>query len=103
MQMLPTVAQQMRQKQGNKDKKTLVAPELYRVPYVRFVTERRVDMRSCPYDGVFLIPSGKNSRGWRPGNDNRYNSEPKTRSKISIAWWLVPAVVVWAASAVVFG
>ena len=61
-------------------------------------------MRSCPYDGVFLIPSGKKSRGWRPGNDNRYNPEQKSRlSKISIAWWLVPAVVVWGASALVFG
>jgi len=61
-------------------------------------------MRSCPYDGVFLIPSGRNSRGWRPGNDNRYNPEQKSGlSKISIAWWLVPCVVVWAASALVFG
>jgi len=59
-------------------------------------------MRSCPYDRVFLIPSVKDFRGWRPENDNRYNSELKTKSKISIAWWLVPAVVVWAASVVVF-
>jgi len=61
-------------------------------------------MRSCPYDRVFLIPSVKDFRGWRPGNDNRNSSEQKSRlSKISIAWWLVPAVVVWAASAAVFG
>ena len=61
-------------------------------------------MRSCPYDRVFLVPSVRDFRGWRPGNDNRHNLEQKSSlSKISIAWWLVPCVVVWAASALVFG
>ena len=94
--MLPLVAQQMRQKRGNPGKKALIAPELYRLPNVRFVTERRDEMRSCSYDHVFLIPS-------RPGNDNRRPEQKSGLSKISIAWWLVPCVVVWAASAVVFG
>ena len=59
-------------------------------------------MRSRPYDQVFLIPSVKGFRGWRPGNDNRHNPEQKIdEPKISIAWWLVPCVVVWAASALV--
>ena len=59
-------------------------------------------MRSCPYDRVFLVPSAKDFRGWRPGNDNRHNPEQKNGlSKISIAWWLVPCMVVWAASALV--
>ena len=59
-------------------------------------------MRSCPYDRVFLIPAGKDFRGWRQGNDNRHNSEQDhSLSKISIAWWLVPCVVVWLASALV--
>jgi hypothetical protein len=95
--MLPLVAQKMRQKLGNRGEKTLIAPELYLVPNVRFGTERRVEMRSCSYDRVFPISS-------RPGNDNRRNPEQKIGlSKISIAWWLVPAVVVWATSALVFG
>ncbi len=58
-------------------------------------------MRSCLYDRVFLVPSAKDYRGWRPGNDNRNPSAKSERSKISIAWWLVPCVVVWAASALV--
>jgi len=94
----------MRRKRGNRGEKALIAPELYLVPNVRFGTERRVEMRSCPYDGVFPISSAKDFRGWHPGNDNRHNSEEKSGlSKISIAWWLVPAVVVWATSALVFG
>ena len=59
-------------------------------------------MRSCPYDRVFLIPSAKGFRDWRPGNDNRHTPEQKSdMSKISIAWWLVPCMVVWAASALI--
>ena len=60
-------------------------------------------MRGCLYDRVFLVPTTKDFRGWRPGNDNRHNPAPKSESKISIAWWLVPCVVVWAASALVLG
>jgi len=61
-------------------------------------------MRSCLYDRVFIIPTTKDFRSWRPGNDNRHRLAPKSDgSKISIAWWLVPCVVVWAASALVFG
>jgi hypothetical protein len=58
-------------------------------------------MRSCLYDRVFLVPSAKNFRGWRPGNDNRNSSPKREPSKISIAWWLVPCMVVWAASALI--
>ena len=60
-------------------------------------------MRSCLYDRVFLVPATKDFRGWRPGNDNRRNPTPENEAKISIAWWLVPCVVVWAASALVLG
>ena len=58
-------------------------------------------MRSCLYDRVFLVPSAKDFRGWRPGNDNRNPSPKRESANISIAWWLVPCVVVWAASALV--
>ncbi|HKX36475.1 MAG TPA: hypothetical protein VJM79_07400 [Rhizorhapis sp.] len=58
-------------------------------------------MRSCLYDRA--VPSAKDFRGWHPGNDNRQKPAPKRGlSKISIAWWLVPCMVVWAASALVF-
>jgi len=60
-------------------------------------------MRSCSYDRVFLVPAAKTFGGWRPGNDNRHNPEQKDEgSKISIAWWLLPCMVVWAASVLVF-
>ncbi|HKU55345.1 MAG TPA: hypothetical protein VJP60_08260 [Rhizomicrobium sp.] len=58
-------------------------------------------MRSCLFDRV--VPAAKDCSGWRPGNDNRQKAAPKReQSKISIAWWLVPCMVVWAASALVF-
>lgn len=61
-------------------------------------------MRSSLYDRVFLVPTAKDLGGWRPGNDNRHNPEPTgKRSKISIAWWLLPCVLVWAVSVLVFG
>lgn len=61
-------------------------------------------MRSSLYDRVFLVPSAKDLGGWRPDNDNRHNLEPTSeRSKISIAWWLLPCVLVWAVSVLVFG
>lgn len=56
-------------------------------------------MRSCPYDQVFVVPSAKDFRGH--GNDNRNGSSKQERSKISIAWWLVPCMAVWAASALI--
>jgi hypothetical protein len=66
--------------------------------------ERRAEMRSCSYDHVFLVPTAKMFGGWRPGNDNRQKPTPKRElSRISIAWWLVPCVLVWAASALIFG
>lgn len=65
--------------------------------------ERRVIMSSCIYDRVFLVPPANDSFG-RRRDPNRYNPEPKEedKSKISIAWWLVPSVIVYmAASALV--
>lgn len=60
--------------------------------------EKRVVMSSCIYDRVFLVPSANDTRG-----PNRYSPELK-KSKISIAWWLVPSVIVYVAvSALVFG
>ena len=61
-------------------------------------------MRSCSYDRVFLVPTAKDFSGWHPGNDNRQKPAPeRDLSRISIAWWLVPCVLVWAASALIFG
>jgi hypothetical protein len=60
-------------------------------------------MSSCIYDRVFIVPPANDSFGRGP---NRYNPAPKKSrlSKISIAWWLVPSVVVYmAVSALVFG
>ncbi|HKQ11070.1 MAG TPA: hypothetical protein VJS85_07765 [Rhizomicrobium sp.] len=58
-------------------------------------------MRGYLYDRV--VPAAKDFSGWNPGNDNPQKPTPKRElSKISIAWWLVPCVVVWAASALVF-
>ena len=82
---------------------TLNPPELSPVPHVGFDMERRAEMRSCSYDRVFLVPTAKDLSGWRPGNDNRQKPTSKRElPRISIAWWLVPCVLVWAASALVF-
>jgi hypothetical protein len=60
-------------------------------------------MRSALFDRVFLAPAAKDFRSWRPDNDNRCNSEWASEGpKISIAWWLLPCVAVWAVSVLVF-
>jgi hypothetical protein len=60
-------------------------------------------MNSCIYDRVFLVPSAKDSLGWVRRGGKKFT--PETRiPKISIAWWLVPSVIVYlAVSALVFG
>jgi len=59
-------------------------------------------MNSCIYDRVFLVPNAKDSLGWARGGGNKFNSETRG-PKISIAWWLVPSVIVYlTVSALVF-
>jgi hypothetical protein len=58
-------------------------------------------MNSCIYDRVFLVPAPKQSRGWQSRRGNSYNPEHKHHGpKISIAWWLVPSVIVYLAVSV---
>ena len=68
------------------------------------VRERRSVMRICPNNRVFTMPAANDSLGWRRRN-SRYDRAPKSRSdKISIAWWLVPCVILYTAvSTLVFG
>ena len=65
---------------------------------------RMAVMSSCLNDWVSVAPPAANGAvGRRP---HRSNPKPKKKhvSKISIAWWLVPSVIVYmAASALVFG
>jgi predicted oxidoreductase len=61
-------------------------------------------MNSCIYDRVFLVPSAKDSLGWARRGGNRAPETKSAKPKISIAWWLVPSVIVYlVVSAMVFG
>ena len=60
-------------------------------------------MSGCIYDRVFLAPIAKEARGWKRGGGNRFNPEQASRGpKISIAWWLVPSVIVYLAASALF-
>ena len=59
-------------------------------------------MSSCIYDRVFLTPIAQRARGWKRGG-GRFNPEHASRGpKISIAWWLVPSVIVYLAASALF-
>jgi len=60
-------------------------------------------MSGCIYDRVFLAPTATGARSWKRGGGNRFNPEQTNRGpKISIAWWLVPSVIVYLAASALF-
>jgi len=61
-------------------------------------------MSGCIYDRVFLAPAANEARGWkRGGGGHRFDPEHASRGpKISIAWWLVPSVIVYLAASALF-